>query len=454
MDAIDKCRVPEDHGLPAYTTTHLDITWLTIGSGTTVDDREACVADPLYPNTGTWKEMELDTLPENAQGKADANDCVAMLSIPTEPNPASKPAGCECKRVTLDGPFSPGPIVKCTGCTDVSRSQQTNSCPDTTKLFAPRSHQDWETFLVSADPKTVRSPNFIIDITRPLDGCGTGEMCANETEAHAMNTLTQQENVAVRADRWVTTDESHWWLRETSFTAPTANYQANCYLDLTGTIDEAGEWVKPHADSITFANDACNYHSKSYYCQLIDLDLKPKAGSPASCSCKRVEISEEHTPLHAGVLIMCQKCLDVYKSQDKNSCPPGTKIFSPATREDWVTFLASASVLRDPHFIIDIIKDTDGCSASNTCNATMKSDNPSQATWHTSDGSPWWLRDTEYSQPNGDYTANCYMDLMPSGDKPTTEEAIQFDDDSCLSHSRSYYCQPVHEPTETETAGR
>ena len=41
----------------------------------------------------------------------------------------------------------------------------------------------------------------------------------------------------------------------------------------------------------------------------------------------------------------------------------------------------------------------------------MNSANPLQNSWVTEDGSPWWLRDSSYGEPNGDYHANCYMDL-------------------------------------------
>jgi hypothetical protein len=44
----------------------------------------------------------------------------------------------------------------------------------------------------------------------------------------------------------------------------------------------------------------------------------------------------------AGKVVKCEQCLTVYKAGQKNSCPKGMKIFSPRTRADWKTFLASA----------------------------------------------------------------------------------------------------------------
>jgi len=69
----------------------------------------------------------------------------------------------------------------------------------------------------------------------------------------------------------------------------------------------------------------------------------------------------------------------------------------------------------------------------------MKSSTPQQATWKTSDGSPWWLRSTRYSEPNGDYHGNCFLNLHSN---PASADTLHFNDHNCNYHSRSYYCQP------------
>merc|ERR1719174_1802639 len=134
--------------------------------------------------------------------------------------------------------------------------------------------------------------------------------------------------------------------------------------------------------------------------------VDPDRETPEGCQCRKIEVVGTWSP---GLLIKCEKCLDVYKSTEINSCPAGTKIFSPRSREDWKTFLASATPLRSPHWIIDVTRPQNGCGGCTT--SAMKSTVPEQATWVTSDASAWWLRDASYTQPNGDYEANCYMDL-------------------------------------------
>merc|ERR1719456_392062 len=229
---------------------------------------------------------------------------------------------------------------------------------------------------------------------------------------------------------WVTQDGSPWWLRSTltpgaefGFGVPNGDYHANCYMDLFPSDSE---------DTITFNDKNCDYHSKSYYCQLIEVSTTPKPGSPLGCMCEKVDYTGHWTP---KTLMKCVGCLEVSKSTQKNSCPLGTKIFAPATREDWKTFLASATVLRAPNFIIDITRPQNGCGGCGQ-NA-MNSDNAEQATWRTSDGAPWWLRSTSYFQPSHDYEANCYMDIW--GGK--TENAINFGAKKCDISATAYYCQ-------------
>merc|ERR1719265_565916 len=93
-------------------------------------------------------------------------------------------------------------------------------------------------------------------------------------------------------------------------------------------------------------------------------------------------------------------------------------------------------MLRAPHWIIDVTRPRNGCGGCTR--SPMNSKIPAQATWKTADKSPWWLRSTRYNEPNGDYHANCYLDLWHS---PPNENSVTWNDGSCSYHSKSYYCQ-------------
>jgi hypothetical protein len=165
-----------------------------------------------------------------------------------------------------------------------------------------------------------------------------------------------------------------------------------------------------------------------------EVSLTPKKGSPKKCKCRRVVMNGVYS---AGALVKCTKCLDVRRSTQTNSCPSGTKLFSPASRSDWKTFLSSATPLRRPHWIVDVTRPQNGCGGCTLY--PMNSGNSRQKTWRTNDGSPWWLRSSRYNEPNGDYSANCYLDLWH---RPKNENSVTYNDARCGYHSRSYYCQP------------
>merc|ERR1719456_680747 len=111
-------------------TGHLNIAYPTIVQ------LELCEVPKEYPATAEYKEQQFTPLPALAKGKQDY-ECTGIQEISTVPNEGS-PDTCMCERLTMNGPFSAGALVKCVDCLDVFRSLDKNSCPDGTKLFAPR----------------------------------------------------------------------------------------------------------------------------------------------------------------------------------------------------------------------------------------------------------------------------------------------------------------------------
>jgi len=361
----------EDCKSKTWSSDHVTIRYPTL------NHMEDCVVPKDYPTTGEYKKLEFAPLPALAKGKEDANECTGVLEIPLTPT-AGSPADCKCERVTLNGPYSPGPMVKCENCKDMRKAGDEGSCPVGTKLWAPRTREDWKTILSSVEP--LRNPNWIVDITRPQNGCGG---C---TEAGMNSGAAEQAS-------WVTSDNAPWWLSghpEDDATQPSADYHANCYLELwpaDGPQPLAGD-----ENHVTFKAHDCNYHSKSYFCQLESVHLTPKPGSPLGCRCKKVELTGQYSP---GILIKCIGCLDVYKSTQKNSCPTGSKIFAPRTRDDWKVFIDSATPLRAPNWIVDVTRPQDGCGGCTE--HAMNSDTPAQATWTTSDHTAWFLKKEKFS---------------------------------------------------------
>lgn len=166
----------------------------------------------------------------------------------------------------------------------------------------------------------------------------------------------------------------------------------------------------------------------------IDVDnLQPRDGSPAGCTCSQVQLVGDYS---AGIVVRCDNCIATFRSTDPDSCPIGMKLISPRSQQDWETLFYSVSMndFRKPHLIADVTRPEDSCGGCTT--HAMNSDTPGQSSWVTSDGSPWFLHSTTYGEPNGDYTANCYLYIGSY-----TSAGVTFNDGSCRYSSNSYLCQ-------------
>ena len=155
-------------------------------------------------------------------------------------------------------------------------------------------------------------------------------------------------------------------------------------------------------------------------------------GNPSNCLLSKVALKGAYS---GGKLIKVTNGLRVSKSTQQNSCPKGYKIWSPQSQQDWQTAIASTDIPGAPHVIVDVTRASNGCGGCTKY--PMNSDVPQQSSWVTSDGSPWWLRDKNYNEPNGDYHANCYLHIYK-----TDPNDVRFNDGSCGYSSSSYLCQP------------
>ena len=161
------------------------------------------------------------------------------------------------------------------------------------------------------------------------------------------------------------------------------------------------------------------------------------AGSPSSCKVANVPVSGYST----GNVIRISNGLKVSKSTEKNSCPSGWKIWSPRNKNDWtLVYNALGKKISNypakPHLLVDVTRSANGCGGCKKY--AMKSTVSQQSSWKTSDGSPWWFRDTKYNEPSGDYKANCFLFI-----RQLDPNDVQFNDGNCDYSSTDYLCQDV-----------
>merc|ERR1711934_1285562 len=262
-----------------------------------------------------------------------------------------------------------------------------------------------------------KKPHFIVDVTRPANGCGG---CTK----YAMKSTQAQQG------SWRTKDGSAWWLRDGKYNEPNGDYHANCYLHVYD--------VNPN--NVRFNDGSCSYYTTDYLCQptrRIVVPTKCRNGSPSNCKVVNLNV-KGYSP---GGLVRIHNGRRVRKSTETDSCPNGWKVWSPRNKNDWTLVYNKMgkninNYPKKPHFIIDVTRPANGCGGCK--NYAMKSGVSQQSSWRTKDGSAWWPRDSKYNEPSGDYHANCYLhvyDVNPNN--------VRFNDGSCSYYSTEYLCQPT-----------
>ena len=58
--------------------------------------------------------------------------------------------------------------------------------------------------------------------------------------------------------------------------------------------------------------------------------------------------------------------------------------------------------------------------------------------WQVPDGGRWWIRDSPYGEPNGDYIAYCWLG-MGSVPNPYDLTDLTFNDNQCIYSLGNYY---------------
>merc|ERR1712019_326023 len=214
---------------------------------------------------------------------------------------AGSPSNCKTSTIKVPG-YSAGNLLRVHNGRRVRKSTETDSCPTGYKIWSPRNKAD-RTRMYNALGKNIKNypkkPHFIVDVTRPANGCGG---CTK----YAMKSSTAQQG------SWRTKDGSAWWLRDAKYNEPNGDYHANCYLHIYD--------VNPN--NVRFNDGNCNYYSTEYMCQKISKTTKAKAGSPSNCKTSTIKVPG----YSAGNLVRIHNGRRVRKSTETDSCPTGYKI--------------------------------------------------------------------------------------------------------------------------------
>merc|ERR1711939_312527 len=236
--------------------------------------------------------------------------CQREMAAPTKCGPGSS-GSCRVEVLNNVVGYSAGKVLRIRNGRGVRRSSDKSSCPTGWKIWSPRNKNDWIK-VYNAMGKNInnypKKPHFIVDVTRPANGCGG---CTK----YAMKSTTAQQG------SWRTTDGSAWWLRDAKYNEPNGDYHANCYLHVYD--------VNPN--NVRFNDGNCNYLSSAYLCQKAEKGLSCGPGSPSNCKANVINAKG----YSAGKIIRIDNGRAVRRSGDKHSCPTNYKIWSPRNKNDW-----------------------------------------------------------------------------------------------------------------------
>ena len=128
--------------------------------------------------------------------------------------------------------------------------------------------------------------------------------------------------------------------------------------------------------------------------------------------------------------------LRTYRSTDNNSCKAlGMDIVIPRTQ----AHLNALLTRYDSSYFATVPGISKPTSGGNYTNCIMRDPNTygtGCTDWQALDGGAWWLRDSTLSEPNGDYTANCWL-RQSSGSSASN---YTFNDGSCNYSTVKYIC--------------
>merc|ERR1711881_517662 len=135
--------------------------------------------NPCAKNNGGCNKLRKCS---NNKGKAVCGKCPTGYLNSGTKNCKVAPLKCRsgsagnCKVSTIKTPkYSAGNLVRIHNGRRVRKSTETDSCPNGYKVWSPRNKNDW-TIVYNVMKKNInnypKKPHFIIDVTRPANGCG------------------------------------------------------------------------------------------------------------------------------------------------------------------------------------------------------------------------------------------------------------------------------------------
>eukprot|EP00051_Salpingoeca_urceolata_P022867 m.380486 g.380486 ORF g.380486 m.380486 type:complete len:197 (-) comp20036_c0_seq3:235-825(-) len=127
-------------------------------------------------------------------------------------------------------------------------------------------------------------------------------------------------------------------------------------------------------------------------------------------------------------------CTSVYRSTEQDTCKDfGMRITPYRSKAQYISLTDKWG--RNGHYFACVSGITKPANGGSYTGCAMKSTSDHCNQWQATDGGDWWIRDTAYGEPNGDYYANCW--LAQYSHNP---DSIGFNDLNCAYTFTRYIC--------------
>jgi len=307
-------------------------------------------------------------------------------------------------------------------------------------IFYPRSKEHW-----------VAIYNFIVNIS----GSTIATLAAIPGKIYRINGIGYYANLLMRDPRyyssgspdWMVPDGGKWFIRDIGYSEPNGNYNLYAYLytwynkllsDGTVELDDAGDigytgttilcstnfkgslYDISTNDGTTSIKAALSGWHLAKYSKTYNLNLPSgtywiKSPKMPNAIQMYVDMTREEGGYDFYRLTTATNCN--YVTQNTGASVLGLDIFYPRSKEHWaaiynfVVNISGSTIANDVKTVGAVHKTTGGGNYSSTVMRNSRYYITGTTDWRVPDDGKWFIRNTTFSEPSSDYTANAFLGL-------------------------------------------
>ena len=327
-------------------------------------------------------------------------------------------------------------LTNATSCNYVT--QNTGASALGLDIFYPRSKEHWAAIynFVSISGSTIATDVKTVGAVHKTTGGGD----------YSSTVMRNSRYYATGTTDWRVPDDGKWYIRDTTYFEPNGNYTANAFLGL-GTLGSDGSvtafddsndgyftgaiiicstnikgslFVETSNDGSSSEKAALSGWHLSQYSKINNLNLPSgtywiKSLQMPNALQMYVDMTRDSGGYDFYRLTTATSCN--YVTQSTGASGLGLDLFYPRSKEHWaaiynfVVNISGSTIANDVKTVGTVHKTTGGGNYSGIVMRNSRYYATGTTDWRVPDDGKWYIRDTIFSEPNGDYTANAFLGL-------------------------------------------